>query len=124
MTLREIADELVKGCREGRETENLETLYAPDAVSVEAMEMPGDGSREAKGRDAIRSKHEWWNGTTEILESTVSGPFLHLDDRFAVHFKFKARDKSSGEVAEMEEVGIYQVGDGQIVREEFFYTME
>ena len=34
MSLKEIADELVAGCREGREAANLDKLYAADAVSV------------------------------------------------------------------------------------------
>ena len=39
MTLQEIADELIVGCREDRARANLERLYAADAVSVEAMDM-------------------------------------------------------------------------------------
>lgn len=119
MTLKDVAEELVAGCREGRERANLDRLYAPDAVSVEAADM-GHG-REAKGLDAIRAKHDWWESTMEMLGGTVQGPMLHGDDRFAVIFKMKGRDKASGEVSDMEEVGVYHVADGKIVREEFFY---
>ncbi len=123
MSLQKIADELVAGCREGRESANLDKLYSADAVSVEAMPMPGSDSREAQGLDAIKGKHEWWNNTMEVLESNIDGPFLHGDDRFAVHFKMKARNKESGDVSDMEEVGVYHVDNGKISREEFFYTM-
>ena len=119
MELKAIAEELVAGCREGRARENLERLYAPDAVSVEAADM-GNG-REATGLDAIRGKHDWWEGAMEVLDSEVVGPMMHGDDRFAVIFRMTAREKASGEVSDMQEVAVYSVAGGKIVREEFYY---
>ncbi len=121
MDLQTIANELVAGCREGRETENLGKLYAPDAVSVEAADM-GQG-REAKGLDAIRGKHAWWESAMEVSGATVSDPMLHGEDRFAVIFEVQGREKASGESFDMKEVGVYTVADGRIVREEFFYPL-
>ncbi|SFE21852.1 nuclear transport factor 2 family protein [Roseivivax sediminis] len=121
MDLTAIGKELVAGCREGREAENLEKLYAVDAVSVEAVQMPGSDSRETVGLKGIRGKHAWWEANMEVTEQVVSGPFPHGDDRFAVHFKVKGRDKSSGDGFDMEEVAVYHVAGGRIVREEFFY---
>ncbi|MHA7873995.1 SnoaL-like domain-containing protein [Roseivivax sp.] len=123
MTVREIAEELVAGCREGRTRENLDKLYAEDAVSVEAEPMKGMDSAETHGLDGIRGKHDWWDSAMEVLEGHVGGPFMHGGDRFAVHFKMKAKDKASGEVTDMEEVAVYHVSGDKIVREEFFYTM-
>ncbi len=121
MKLNEIANELVAGCREGRESENLVKLYAADAVSVEAADN-GMG-REAKGLDAIKGKHDWWNSEMEVIDGHVSDPFPHGDDKFAVHFRMKGRNKGDGKEWDMEEVGVYHVKDGKIVREEFFYAM-
>ena len=123
MTLNEIAHELVAGCREGREAENLGKLYAPDAVSVEGADPMGMG-REAKGIAAIQGKHDWWNGAFDVIEASVSDPYPHGDDRFAVRFTLKAKSKESGEVSDMDEIAVYHVADGKIVREEFFYPME
>lgn len=119
MTLKEIADELIAGCNENRARANLDVLYAPDAVSVEATDM-GNG-REARGLDAIRAKHDWWESEMEMLDGSIDGPMLHGEDRFAVIFAMKAREKASGKVSDMREVAIYHVADGKIVREEFFY---
>ncbi len=119
MTLMEIANELVAGCREGREAQNLEKLYAEDAASVEAMDN-GNG-RVVRGLDAIRGKHIWWAENFEVQGGEVTGPFPHGDDRFAVIFDMTARNKSTGEVSSMKEVAVYHVADGRIVREEFFY---
>ena len=121
MTLSEIANELVAGCREHREVENLHRLYAPDAVSVEASDM-GPG-RETTGIEGILGKHAWWDATAEVHDSSVTGPFLHGDDRFAVIFHMDVTMKDTGNRMQMDEVGVYHVADGKIVREEFFYTM-
>ena len=128
--LRAIATELVAGCREGREVENLEKLYAADAVSVEAYAMPGsDTGRETKGLDGIQGKHAWWNGAFEMLETgltpeqMVEGPYYAGDDRFSVRFQIKTKNRETGEIEEMTEFATYYVADGKIIREEFFYPM-
>ncbi|NOC44468.1 MULTISPECIES: nuclear transport factor 2 family protein [Ruegeria] len=120
MNLKEIADELVAGCREDRAKENLSKLYAPDAVSVEGQDFQGMG-RETKGIDAIRGKHEWWESAHEVSGASVSDPLPHGDDRFAVIFEVQGTVKETGEAFDMREVGVYHVADGKIIREEFFY---
>lgn len=119
MTLKEIADQLVAGCRSGDTAPNLDALYAPDAVSIEAMDN-GQG-RQVQGLDAIKAKHDWWESTFEMMGGDVSDPLPSGDDRFAVIFEIKVKHKESGEVSDMKEVALYTVGDGGIVREEFFY---
>lgn len=120
MNLKEIADELVAGCREGRAKANLDKLYADDAISVEATDAMGMG-RETAGRDGIRRKHEWWEGAHDVSGASVSEPFMHGDDRFAVIFEVQGTVKESGDSFDMREVAIYHVADGKIVREEFYY---
>ncbi len=119
MEMMQVARELVAGCREDRARDNLDRLYAPDAVSVEAVD-PGQG-RESRGLDAIKAKHDWWEGAMEMVKTQVSDPMPHGDDRFAVVFQSTVRSRDSGTLSEMEEVGIYTVAEGRIVREEFFY---
>ncbi|MEM7090772.1 MAG: nuclear transport factor 2 family protein [Pseudomonadota bacterium] len=120
MNVKDIATELVAGCRENRAKANLEKLYSADAVSVEAVDNQGMG-REAVGLEAIRGKHDWWEASTEMTGGSVSDPMLHGEDRFAVVFEVAGRMKESGETFDMKEVAIYHVADGKIVREEFFY---
>ncbi|PPB81799.1 ketosteroid isomerase-like protein [Albidovulum inexpectatum] len=119
MTLKDIADRLVDGCRTGKELENLGRLYHPDAISVEAADYSGEG-REVRGIDGIKAKHEWWNSAFELHDAAVEGPFLHGDDRFAVIFTVDATERESGKRMKMREVAIYHVPDGKITREEFF----
>ncbi|MCK0167752.1 nuclear transport factor 2 family protein [Jannaschia sp. S6380] len=121
MDMMQVANELVAGCREGREQENLSRLYADDAVSVEAADM-GNG-RETKGIEGIRGKHEWFASQYEEVSSDVSDPMPHGDDRFAVIFDMQMKNRETGEMEPMKDIGIYTVKDGKIVREEFFYPV-
>ncbi len=121
-TLREVADELVHNCKTGNEMHGLETLYHPDAVSVEAGAPPGE-SREKAGVEAIRGKHHWWKENAEVHSASVEGPFPHGDDRFAVIFDMDVTMKGADQRMAMREVAVYHVKDGKITREEFFYAM-
>lgn len=120
MTLLDIANELVAGCRENRTRETLDRLYAEDAVSVEAADM--GGGRETRGLAAIHGKHDWWDGAFITHGLTVEGPFTHGEDRFAVIFGMDTENRATGARTQGREVAVYHVKDGRIVREEFFYT--
>ena len=119
MAVKDVADELVAGCREGRARANLQKLYAADAVSVEAADM-GNG-RETHGLAGIDGKHQWWEDNHEMTGGTVQGPFMHGEDRFAVFFTAEGKTKADGKAFSMAEIGIYDVKDDKIVREEFYY---
>lgn len=121
--LMEIGGKLVDYCNAGKEAEALDTLYAEDAVSVEAAPMPGEDSAEAKGLDAIRGKHDWWFGAHEVHKADAEGPFVFGGDRFLVIFDMDVTNKESGERIQMKDIGVYYVKDGKIVREEFAYAM-
>lgn len=120
--LTQIATALVAHCKAGTERQGLTDLYAPDAVSVEAAAM-GEMGRVTEGAAGIQGKHDWWDANAEVHEFEVQGPFLHGDDRFALIFKIDVTMKDSGERMPMEEVAIYSVADGKIVREEFYYGL-
>ena len=102
--------------------EGLDTLYAPDAVSVEAADPMGKG-REVAGVEAIKGKHDWWQNAHEIHSSTVEGPFLHGDNQFGAIFNIDVTTKETGDRMQMKEFGLYTVDQGKIVKEEFFYSM-
>ena len=123
MDLTQIADALADHCRNGTEAEGLKTLYASDAVSVEAFPNPNTGSAVTEGIDGIYGQHQWWASEMEVHSARVDGPHLHGSDRFALIFEMDASERASGKRWQMKEVGIYTIADGKIVREEFFYTM-
>ena len=119
MTTIEIGNKLVELCRHGKNHEALATLFAEDAVSIEAFAPPGMQA-EAKGLAAIKAKGEWWINNHEVHTAAVTGPWPH-GDRFIVGFQYDVTNKPSGNRMKMDEVGLFTVRDGKIIREEFFY---
>jgi len=117
------AKQLTAYCRDHEESKGLDTLYAQDCVSVEALDMPGGPmGQEAHGLDAIREKHAWWYSMNEEHDSQVDGPYLHGDNSFSLIFDMDVTDKSTGERNQMREIGHYTVNaEGQIIREAFYY---
>jgi len=119
MSTIEIANKLVELCRQGRNME-AKALYAEHAVSVEAFAPPG-AQKASQGLAAIRAKSEWWVANHEVHSAHVAGPWPN-EDRFIVGFQFDVTHKPSGQRMKMEEMALYTVEKGQIVREEFFYN--
>jgi hypothetical protein len=123
MTAQEIGEKLVALCTEGKNLDALNTLFSDDAVSIEAVSMP-DMPAEMKGLDALRKKHDWWYANNEVHGGDVEGPFPN-GDRFAVIFTMDVTPKAgpmAGKRMQMEEIGLYTVEGGKVVKEEFFYT--
>jgi hypothetical protein len=119
MSTNEIAKKYVELCKEGKNGECLDTLFAKDAISVEAHAMAG-GDRTAKGLDAIRGKSKWWTDNHTVHKAEVFGPYPH-DERFAVRFVYDVTNKPSGQRFTMDEVALFTVANGKITKEEFFY---
>jgi hypothetical protein len=120
-----IGKKLIDHCNKGTEREGVGLLYDENAVSVEAAPMPGQDSAEAKGREAILAKHDWWENNHEVHSSDVEGPFVHLPDRFSLIFTMDVSDRNTGERTQMRDIGTYHVNQaGKIIREEFAYGFE
>jgi hypothetical protein len=120
MNTTEIGKKYVALCKEGKFETCLQELYSKDAVSVEAWAPPGM-DRVATGLGAIQAKGETWGRDHEIHRMELSEAFP-LDDRFAVRFLFEVTNKPSNRRSTMEEIGVFTVENGKIVREEFFYN--
>jgi ketosteroid isomerase-like protein len=120
MTALEIGKKLVKFCQEGKNLDSINTLYSDDIVSVEAHAPPGT-DRTVKGIEAVRGKHAWWTANHTVHSAETYGPYPHGDDRFAVRFVFDITNKPSERRMMMDEVAVYTVANGKVVREEFYY---
>jgi hypothetical protein len=121
MTTQEVADTLVKLCSEGKFEDAIKSLYSPEIVSVEAGAPPGQ-SRESKGIAAVQAKGEWWAANHEVHSTKVEGPLV-AGSHFAVTFKMDVTFKPQNRRFQMDEIGVYKVADGQVVYEQFFYSM-
>ena len=120
----EVGQKLVELCKKNRNVDAVNTLYAPNVVSLELMDHPGMPKR-MEGIEAIRKKNQWWIDNHTIHGNQVEGPFPH-GDRFIVVFKLDVTPKAgpmAGKRMQVSEAGLYTVKDGKVVQEEFFYHM-
>ncbi len=118
MTTKEVADRLVSLCREGKNFDAIDELYADDIVSVEPEGTPQAGA--TNGKAAVRAKEEgFFNAVEEVHDSWLSDPLV-ADAYFSVASTMDLT--MQGMRMNWEEVSLYEVRDGKIVREEFFYT--
>jgi len=120
-TTTELGKKYVALVKEGRREECLSTLFAPDAVSVEAADFPGR-ERTVEGLDGLRAKSKFFLDNNEVHKIEVFGPYPN-DDRFAVRFVLEVTFKPNGQRRAIDEVGLFTVANGKITREEFFYPV-
>ncbi|MES1214444.1 MAG: nuclear transport factor 2 family protein [Bacteroidota bacterium] len=118
MTIQEIAKSLVGHCRVGNYTAAQEELYSDDAVSIEPDHA--QGLKTVKGREGIIAKgKQFQSQVEEVHGGSVSDPLI-AGNHFTVALVIDATMKGMGR-STMEELCVYEVKDGKIVKEQFFY---
>ena len=119
MNTQEVANRLVELCRQGQYAQAMDELYDPNVVSHEPEAM---GWPASEGLDAVRAKSQQWEESVEEVHSAwVSEPVV-AGDHFAITMKNDITFKERGR-AEIQEVCVYEVANGKIVKENFFYNM-
>ncbi|QCX01686.1 nuclear transport factor 2 family protein [Aggregatimonas sangjinii] len=118
MNTQEIATKLVNWCKEGDFEKPYQELYSPKIVSIE-----NDGKGEngiAEGFEGVQKKGEWWKENFEVHSTEVSEPIV-ADNWFSVKFNMDTTHRPSGHRSNMSEIAVYEVKEGKIVKEQFFY---
>jgi len=93
-------------------------LYSPKAKSIEPPHS--QGLKYAEGMEAIKEKGKQWNDTIETFHSGFCNEPQVASNYFTCTMGFEATMKGRGRV-NMEEVALYEVKEGKIVSEQFFY---
>ncbi len=115
MNIEHIASELVKLIRDGKNKEAKDLFYDENTVSIE-----GNGYR-VEGIEAIHQKSMYWmTQLSEVHSVTVSDPIVSVS-HFAINIKMDIGYKN-GDRAIMDEIGVYEVKNGKIVFEQFFFN--
>ena len=99
-------------------TQIQEELYADDAESIEPPHA--QGLQSAKGREALKQKAEQFGSTVEEMHGGYSSEPLVAGNHFAVAMGMDATMKGMGRV-KMDEIAVYEVKNGKIVKEQFFF---
>lgn len=117
-TTQEVANRMNELFKEYKWNEVQEELFADDAESIEPAHS--QGMKSVKGKDAIKKKGEDFNNMVEemhggwVSEPLVGGRYITFSMGMDVTYKGMGRQK-------MEEIALYEVKDGKIVKEQFFY---
>jgi len=118
MTTQEVANRLSDFFKENKWMEAQEDLFSEDAESIEPAHSPG--LQSVKGKDAIRKKGEDFNNMIEEVHGGYAGEPIVAGNFIALAMGFDATMKGMGR-QKMDEIAVYEVKDGKIVKEQFFY---
>ncbi|MDB5283917.1 MAG: hypothetical protein JWO06_2992 [Bacteroidota bacterium] len=117
MTTQQVANRLVELCRQGKIGQAQEELYADSIESVEPDYSP---SKSAKGKKAVGEKGQEF---AAMIEERHGGSFSDpiVGGRyFSAAMMLDATFKGKGRMT-LDEVCVYEVKDGKIVREQFYF---
>ena len=118
MTTKDVADRLSQLFKEYKWKEALEELFSQDAVSVEPAHSPG--LQTVQGLDNIKKKGDQFNETVEEMHGGWVGEPVVGGNYIAVAMGMDVTMKGAGRI-NMEEICLYEVKEGKIVKEQFFY---
>jgi hypothetical protein len=118
MTTQEVANRMNELFKQYKWAEVQEELFADEAESIEPEHAPG--LKSVKGKDAIKKKGDDFNAMVEefhggwVSEPQVGGN--HISFAMGIDATYKGMGRQN-----MEEIAVYEVKDGKIVKEQFFY---
>jgi hypothetical protein len=118
MTTQEVANKLVNYMRSGQMQEAQTELYADDIVCIEPE--GGMAAHITKGKEAVAEKGKQFAAMIEERHgSSCSDPVVG-GRYFSITMTLDATMKGMGRQL-LDEVCVYEVKDGKIVFEQFFY---
>lgn len=118
MTTQEVANRLAELFKEGKWMEAQNELFSQDAVSIEPEHA--QGFKTVEGLDNIRKKGQQWSEMVEEMHGGWAGDPIVGGNYIAVAMGMDVTVKGMGR-SKMDEVCVYEVKDGKIVKEQFFY---
>ncbi|HUR09800.1 MAG TPA: nuclear transport factor 2 family protein [Flavitalea sp.] len=118
MTTQEVADRFYELCKSYNWEGAQDELYDKNAVSIEPPDSPGLYSVE--GLDEIKKKGVTFNNMVEEMHGGYVNEPIVAGKHFAVAMGMDVTMKGMGR-SQMDEIAVYEVKDGKIVKEQFFF---
>jgi ketosteroid isomerase-like protein len=118
MTTKDVANRMSELFKENKWAEVQDELFAENAVSIEPAHSPG--LKSVEGLAAIKKKGEEFGNMVEemhggwVSEPIVAGNFISVGMGMDVTMKGMGR-------MQMDEIAVYEVKDGKVVKEQFFF---
>ena len=122
MTTQEVANRYHELAKQGKWFEIQDELFADDVKSIEPADAPARYRylRSAEGKANVRKKAEEWVSRVETLHNMYFSAPVVGGSRFALAWGIDADVAGLGRT-KIDEIMLYEVRDGQIVVEQFFY---
>src|SRR5436190_22766033 len=118
LTTQDIANRLNELFKENKWQEVQDELFSDDAESIEP---PGSqGLPSVKGLEAIKKKGKDWENMIQEVHGGWAGEPIVAGNYIAIAMGVDATMKD-GNRMKMDEIAVYEVKDGRIVKEKFFY---
>ena len=112
----EIGADLVAMFNRGELKEIERKHWSPRITSVEGVGV----ALAWEGKRAVDAKNAGWTAANTVHAASAEGPYAGASG-FAVKFSMDVEEKATGKRTQMQEIGVYTVQNGKIVREEFMY---
>jgi ketosteroid isomerase-like protein len=118
MTTQDVANRFHQLAQAGQWQQIQDELFSDDAVSIEPEHSPG--MKSAKGIEAIREKGKQFGEMMEEMHGGYSTQPQVAGTHFAVASGMDVTMKGQPRM-KMDEIAVYEVKNGKIVKEQFFY---
>lgn len=121
MNTQEVANKFYELAQKGSWDAIQNELYAENAVSIEPDFAPGNSRVE--GMEGIRQKGKQFQEMTEEVHSGYCNEPVVAGSHFSCAMGMDITMKGVGRTT-MDEIAVYEVKNGKIVKEQFFYENE
>ena len=119
MEIQQVADQLVEHCRKGDWEGAQRALYSQNCVSIEPEGAP---VVRTEGLEGIIAKGEQFNAMVDTVHRVEVSDPLVADNFITCTMSIEATWKGAPGPSTMDEVCVYEVRDGKVVEERFYYT--
>lgn len=121
MTTQEVADRYMELEKAGNSMAIQDELYSSDVVSIEPEHAAAMGMATlSTGLDAIKAKAKAFNESIEEMHSGYCSEPVVIGNFFSVAMGMDVTMKGAGRMP-MDEIVVFEVKDGKIIKEQFFY---
>ena len=118
MTTQDVANRFNELAQTGQWDKIQDELFADNAVSIEPAQS--QGLQTAEGIAAIKEKGKKFGEAVEEMHGGYSNAPQVAGNHFSLIMGMDVTMKGMGRM-KMDEIAVYEVKDGKIVKEQFFY---
>ncbi len=121
MTTQDVANRYMELEKQGKWMEIQDELYSPDVVCIEPEHAAAMGMQTVtKGLTAVKAKAQAWNESIVEMHGGYCSEPIAGGNFFSVAMGMDVTMKGIGRM-KMDEIAVFEVKDGKIVKEQFFF---